>query len=255
MAADNLIPAKDRWEFDDAVTKVFDEMLEASIPSYREMRKWTTMLAKRHIEESWPNMPTSEKSKCTVVDLGASRGEAIADLCNLTCANGLEPEFILIEVSEPMRNVLIERFQDLRGGAAFHIRDTDLRYDYTNVAEQNSVNLVLSVLTLMFIPLEYRQRVVKHIHTMLEPGGKFIFVEKCLGETAQSDEWLTTEYYQFKRDNGYNDEAILRKKLSLEGVLVPLTMSQNEDMLAKAGFKNIQRYYQALNFAGWVAEK
>lgn len=249
--ADNLIPNKDKWEFDKDVTDVFSAMLENSIPSYREMRKWTTMLARRHLEESM----TYFDSQNLVVDLGASRGEAIEDLQNVVCANGLDVKFILVEVSEPMRDVLTEKFHDRQGGLRFNIRSTDLKYDYASVAEQNSVNLVLSVLTLMFIPLEYRQRVVKHIHTMLEPGGKFLFVEKCLGETAQSDEWLTTEYYQFKRDNGYNDEAILRKKLSLEGVLVPLTMSQNEDMLAKAGFKNIQRYYQALNFAGWVAEK
>ena len=42
---------------------------------------------------------------------------------------------------------------------------------------------------------------------------------------------------------------------SLEGVLVPVTASWNEELLAKAGFKQIDCFWRWMNFAGWIAIK
>ena len=48
---------------------------------------------------------------------------------------------------------------------------------------------------------------------------------------------MVRQYYQLKLDNGYDQEDIDRKRLSLEGVLVPMTASQNEQMLRLEGFR------------------
>jgi hypothetical protein len=40
----------------------------------------------------------------------------------------------------------------------------------------------------------------------------------------------------------------------LQGVLVPLTAAGNESMLRAEGFR-VQQFWQALNFAGWLAVK
>jgi tRNA (cmo5U34)-methyltransferase len=56
-----------------------------------------------------------------------------------------------------------------------------------------------------------------------------------------------------KRRNGYSDEAIRRKALSLEGVLVPLTAAANEEALRAAGFRVVEPFWRHLNFAGWIA--
>lgn len=241
MEADNLIPAKDKWEFDEHVTDVFDVMLHASIPSYHEMRRWVDAFMRRHL---------TRFAAGTVVDLGASRGEAVARAVQeFPLAT-----FHLVEVSAPMRAALELNFARQIEMGRVHVHDVDLRYKHEKLLDF-SPSLVVSNLTLMFVPLEYRQSVMRCIWKSLSPGGRLIFVEKILGETAESNDDLVTEYYQFKSDNGYTAEAITRKKLSLEGVLVPLTASQNEEMLERAGFQNVQRFYQALNFAGWIAEK
>ena len=82
-----------------------------------------------------------------------------------------------------------------------------------------------------------------------------ILVEKVLGPTDHLNDKLVKVYYDFKRRSGYTDEEIYRKKLSLEGVLVPLTAKWNEDILARTGFRHIDCFWRRYNFSGWVAVK
>jgi tRNA (cmo5U34)-methyltransferase len=80
-----------------------------------------------------------------------------------------------------------------------------------------------------------------------------ILVEKVIGETAELDDLFVKTYLALKREHGYSQDAIERKRLSLEGVLVPLTASWNEEILAGAGFADVDCFWRWSNFAGWVA--
>ena len=66
---------------------------------------------------------------------------------------------------------------------------------------------------------------------------------------------MIDEYYKIKAENAYTQEQISAKRKSLEGVLVPITASWNEQMLKDAGFKSIDCFWRYLNFAGWIAIK
>lgn len=48
-------------------------------------------------------------------------------------------------------------------------------------------------------------------------------MEKILGATARLDEAFVILFLRIKRGNGYSDDQIYRKGMSLEGVLVPVT--------------------------------
>jgi tRNA (cmo5U34)-methyltransferase len=87
----------------------------------------------------------------------------------------------------------------------------------------------------------------------LRPGGALILVEKVLGEDAAMDAMLAELYYEFKADNGYTQEAIARKRLSLEGVLVPLSAEWNRQLLKGAGFRHVECFWRSLNFCGLLA--
>ena len=88
-----------------------------------------------------------------------------------------------------------------------------------------------------------------------EQDGIFIVVEKILGETSDLNNMYNKAYYQMKQDNGYTQEEIDRRKMSLEGVLVPLTGKFNEQLIKSAGFKYIDCFWRWMNFAGWIAIK
>jgi tRNA (cmo5U34)-methyltransferase len=223
-----------RWQFDESVTDVFDNMLSRSIPQYEVMREAVFELGSRFV-----------KPHTSIVDLGCSRGEALAPFVRKF---GARNRFIGVEVSPTMLGAVRERFAGLIKDGFVDIRDLDLRTHYP----LEKASLTLAVLTIQFTPIEYRQRIVKTIFEHTLPGGAFILVEKVLASTAQLDELFVERYHAMKARNGYTTEQIERKRLALEGVLVPVTARWNEDLLRDAGFRQIECFWRWLNFAGWV---
>ena len=226
-----------RWEFDVSVTDAFNDMLRRSIPQYNVMRQAVLDLGS-----------TCVKPATDIVDLGASRGEALDPFVRRF---GAHNHYVAVEISEPMRAVLTERFTGYIKAGVVDIRSDDLRSEFPPVR----ASLILSILTLQFVPIEHRQRLVQRVYNHLVPGGATIIVEKVLGATAGIDEQLVDRYYDLKRANGYTQDAIDRKRLSLEGVLVPVTAAWNEELLRMAGFREIDCFWRWMNFAGWLAVK
>ena len=226
----------DKWKFDDSVTQVFEDMLWRSIPQYEVMRQAVTDLAAQY---------TTEDSE--IVDLGCSRGENIARL--LSVLNG-GCRFIGIDVSEPMLDAARQRFQS--AGDSVKIERFDLRQGYPAV---KNVSVTLAILTLQFTPIEYRHQIVRNIYKSTRSGGCLILVEKVIGATADIDSCLRDRYYDLKGQNGYSTDEIERKRLSLEGVLVPVTAKWNEELLKSGGFNQTDCFWRWMNFAGWIAVK
>lgn len=242
---DDHIPGE-RWEFNEDVTKKFDSMLERSIPGYLQMRDLVFRLGRNFIND-----------RNRVIDLGASRGESSAALIEAFP----NTRFLLCEISEPMRNELLHRFHDNQN---VFVRDFDLRQNtkdiYNLVSGWESANtqpasLVLAILTLIFVPINFRQSIIQGIYDGLPQGGAFIMVEKVLGNSALTQELLVKEYHNLKHDNGYSWEDIERKRASLEGVQVPVSHEHNMDMLHSAGFRRVECFWRNLNFAAFIAIK
>jgi phage replication-related protein YjqB (UPF0714/DUF867 family) len=55
--------------------------------------------------------------------------------------------------------------------------------------------------------------------------------------------------------NGYSQNEIENKKKALAGILIPLSISQNELMFESAGFRRVRRQFQWCNFVGWEIKK
>jgi tRNA (cmo5U34)-methyltransferase len=230
-------PTGRHWEFDTSVTAVFDDMLRRSIPQYEVMRHAVTDLATRYI-----------KPNTDVVDLGCSLGEALVPLVDRF---GADCRYVGVEVSQPMLEAARIRFRRLIDAGVVQILDLDLRTGFPRV----SASVVLSVLTIQFTPIEHRLRILESIHASLLTGGAFIFVEKVIGASASLDHDFVEIYYEFKRASGYTREEIERKRLSLEGVLVPVTARWNEELLRTVGFRHLDCFWRWMNFAGWIAVK
>jgi tRNA (cmo5U34)-methyltransferase len=235
-----------RWTFDARVTDQFDSMLARSIPQYDVMRRACFDLGTAYVQRG-----------TDIVDLGASKGEAIAPFIDYF---GAQNRFVLCEISEPMLAALRSRFRGwienaARGPQLMEIAATDLRREFPRRLMPET-SLVLSVLCLQFTPLEYRQQIMQRIYDRLMPGGALIFVEKVMGETARLDDLMVKTYLARKQNIGrYTTEEIERKRAALEGVLVPLTERWNLDLMRGAGFRQVDCFWRWMNFAAWVAVK
>lgn len=233
---DSIVP-KSKWQFDAEVSEVFDDMLERSIPQYDVMRETSFRLACKFVSKD-----------SYIIDLGCSNGNALQPLIEKF---GAQNKYIGIEISEPMLKIARDRFDGWTKNGIVSIKKMDLRHEFPPVP----ACVILSILTLMFIPLEYRQKVVSNCYNYLKNNGALILVEKVLGETADINEMYIEQYLQKKRDSGYTEEQIQRKRLSLEGVLVSMTSSWNIQMLNAAGFRYIDCFWRWYNFAGFIAVK
>jgi tRNA (cmo5U34)-methyltransferase len=162
------MPGSEKWEFDASVTDVFDDMLARSIPQYDVMRKAVFDIGSHFA-----------KPGTDIVDLGCSRGEALAPFIHKF---GAYNRYIGVEVSAPMLAAVRARFQSYIEAGVVDIREADLRRSYPPAR----ASLTLSILTLQFTPIEYRQRIVRNICEHTLPGGAFILVEKIIGATADT---------------------------------------------------------------------
>ena len=227
----------ERWEFNDDVTGVFNEMLERSIPSYHRMRCLVTGLCSDYIKQKglydYP-----------ILDLGCSTGEQIQ-----LFRECLPNPIIGCEISEPMLEHSREKFKE----------DNTIRILDTDIAKQPLPNenycLITSILTIQFTPIEYRQKILCNIHESLIKEGVFIFVEKIIGDNSTYTEMYEKEYHKHKKIQGYTEQEIRDKKLKLEGVLMPVSDTFNRELLKQAGFHHFDVFWKDLQFVGYVAIK
>jgi tRNA (cmo5U34)-methyltransferase len=231
------IIAGTEWSFDESVAVVFDDMLSRSIPGYEEMRSAVI----RMIEPIAPNGGF-------VLDMGCSHGEMIS-MMQQKFSGSLHLSYVGIDYSSAMVTRARQRFSIDDTVSIVHadLKEVELarlRYD-----------IVLSILTLQFVPIEYRQELLRQVYNSVTHNGCFILVEKVLGENHISQEHLVDVYLQMKKDNHYTDEQISTKRASLENVLVPLRTSENIRLLKEAGFTTVQPFWQNLNFVGIYASK
>lgn len=61
-------------------------------------------------------------------------------------------------------------------------------------------------------------------------------------------------YYDFKRNN-FNDTDILDKNVSLRGIMKPLTLEENINILKESGFSEYEVFLKYNNFVGIMAIK
>ena len=130
------------WKFDQSVTEVFDDMLARSIPHIGLMRDTVFLFATRFAQRG-----------THVLDLGCSRGEAMASIIERF---GSANRFLALDISEPMVAACQERFAAHIQAGTVEVRCADLRGEYPTV----DASVTLCILTLMFTPIEHRFRIL-----------------------------------------------------------------------------------------------
>jgi tRNA (cmo5U34)-methyltransferase len=224
------------WQFNEDVAQVFPDMLQRSIPNYEWMRESTA----RIIDTAMGKRPLD------ILDLGCSDGQEYQSLVDhgINIAN-----YIGLDASDAM----IEKATEIhKGNEVCEWSYWDFRNYLPDFSGQFDV--ILSILTMQFIPVEYRAKLLCEVHMNMHENGAFVFIEKTLGESNIGHENNVDAYHKMKYDNGYSIEAIEAKRMSLENIMQPMSARENEQMLKDAGFI-VQRYWQSFNFVAWIAYK
>ena len=227
-----------KFEFDSGVAEVFDDMLERSVPLYRECQSLTVNWCKR--------LATPDKY---IYDLGCSTGSLLLLLTKSISTLLPRVHLIGVDNSAAMINKArnkLSNFPDSVGFVKANLDDSFLFND--------SCAIVMNY-TLQFIPVENRAPLLKKIYESLMPGGGFILNEKVLSEHELLSETFVEMHHDFKKGHGYSKMEISKKRDALENVLVPLKLSKTITLVREAGFTAVDIFFKWNNFAGIIALK
>ncbi|MDX1507491.1 MAG: carboxy-S-adenosyl-L-methionine synthase CmoA [Woeseiaceae bacterium] len=227
------------FRFDDAVARVFPDMLERSIPGYPATLEAIGSLAARFVRDG---------TNC--YDLGCSLGAATLAMRQGNRAAGVS--IIAVDNSEAMisrcRQIVAE--DDAAGSP-----DTAVELVLGDVLETPIDNASMVVLnyTLQFLDPAGRDALVQRIFDGLVDGGVLVLSEKVVDEDAHMESLLVDLHHEHKRRNDYSALEIARKRAALENVLVPETVAAHTARLRKAGFSNSAVWLRYFNFVSIIA--
>ncbi|ABA87344.1 tRNA (5-oxyacetic acid-U34)-carboxyltransferase/methyltransferase [Syntrophotalea carbinolica DSM 2380] len=226
------------FEFNASVVEVFDDMLNRSVPCYRELIHRQAQLAAHFYQP-----------KTRIYDLGCSTGNL--DLAICSAMDAARPfELVGVDNSEPMLKVCRERMRETPPEANISFACSDIRN-----LEMSNASVIILNLTLQFIPPADRQNILNRIFQALVPGGILLLTEKTVHAHAGLSELQQDFYYRFKAENGYSQMEISQKREALENVLIPETMESHRKRLDQAGFKAVDTWLKWFNFASFIALK
>jgi len=223
-----------KFEFDEAVASVFDDMLSRSVPFYDEVRKLIISL-----------ILSEQKDGKKVLDLGSSTAKFLLDL-----HSKMDTKMLLkgLDNSPAMLERAQQKCQAFGADISLELADM-LTYDYKDE------DVIVANYTLQFIRPMHRLELIKKIYDGLNDDGLFIFSEKVVFEDKRLDKQMIDIYYDYKKRQGYSEYEIAQKREALENVLIPFTIEENIRMCRDAGFKEVDTIFQWANFVTFVAKK
>jgi tRNA (cmo5U34)-methyltransferase len=221
------------FEFNEPVANVFEDMLARSVPMYKECQSlavhWCAQFA---------------KANTSVYDLGCSTGTLLFKLAQCI---GKDITLVGIDNSKAMLEKSKIAFKESPIPCEFI--ETDLNQNFSI----KNASVVVMNYTLQFVAPDNRIPLLSNIRKGILQGGTLILIEKIKSENPVLDKSFIEFHHQFKRENGYSNLEISRKREALENVLIPWTIEENQNLIQKAGFKSVDLFFKWNNFAGFIA--
>ncbi len=225
---------KKQFEFDEEVASVFDDMLERSVPFYKDVLSLVSTLVEKNTKEG-----------DRVCDLGCSTASTLLEIFHKT-SKRLE----LVGVDSSSAMIKRARKKTAAFGADIKLLQADFMQDNIPLSK-----VIIANYTLQFVRPRKREELVKKIYNSLEDDGIFIFNEKIIYEDKKLNKQMIDIYYDFKKQKGYSEYEIAKKREALENVLIPYSDEENISLAKSAGFKNVDIIFKWANFACFIAQK
>jgi len=227
------------FEFDTKVAGVFDNMVERSVPFYRELQHMVVELARELAVKGGRVYDLGCATATTLINLH----EALQDRAEAYIGYDNSEAMLAKAAAKVKQAGLADRIQLKLGD----LMDDRLPLDRAGV--------VTMCWTLQFIRPPERLVLVRRIQQKMLDGGLFIVIDKILNDNVLTNRLFVKLYYDFKRRNGYSDEEIARKREALENVLIPYRIEENLKLFKEAGFRVAEPFFQWYNFVGFLCVK
>lgn len=233
----NVDSVEEDFVFNDRVVEVFDDMLDRSIPFYRQVIDAQAQLLNVYLNQG-----------DRVYDLGCATGTTLLEFSRLLAPKKLQ--FIGIDNSAPM-------LDKARLKSELYSKQESLSFsleDITAFDHPEAGGIILNY-TLQFIRPLQREIFLQRLFKSLRPGGILLISEKVINHDRRLNREYINIYHRFKKSRGYSELEIAKKREALENVLIPFSIEENKTMLKKCGFVSVETYFQWFNFISFIAVK
>ncbi|NEO53106.1 MAG: methyltransferase domain-containing protein [Okeania sp. SIO3B5] len=225
-SSENNINSTGKWVFDAEIANRFTDEAEKHIPDYWKVIELTINILKDNVPKDG-----------YIIDVGCASGNTLLYLYK----QGFNKLFG-IDDSQEMLKVAGKNLSKVD-------KDFPSRLFRSKTFVQNmTFDAIICNWTLHFI--QERQEYLKAIFDSLISKGLFILTEKTLQSQITEN-----QYILFKQNKRLSNEEIERKKQQLEGVLNPLSVRQNIELLNKTGFYQTDIINARLGFVTFLCIK
>lgn len=201
------------------------------VPGLRDLHKMASVL----LAERAP-------SDARILVLGAGGGlelKAFAEMQPSWQFDGVDPSKEMLRLAGTTLGALASRVRLWEG--------------LIDSAPMESFDGATCLLTLHFLPRAERLKTLKEMHLRLKPGAPLVIAHHSFSsEGPDPDMWL-------KRNAAYGVTSgvpAAQAESSIQAIrerLPVLSPQQDVDLLSEAGFVNVELFYCAFTFKGWVA--
>lgn len=203
------------------------------VPGYRDLHKMVGVLLAEKVS-----------NEGTILVLGAGGGQEIHALAAMHAHwrfEGVDPSAEMLDIARGILAPVSDR--------------THLHHGYIQTAPNGPYDAATCLLTLHFLAREERLRTLIAVNERLKPGAPFVVAHHSFQQTNGAQEkWL-------KRNAAYSVAAGIpfalaeRSMQSIRELLPVLSPEDDVAILKQAGFVDVELFYCALTFKGWVARK
>jgi tRNA (cmo5U34)-methyltransferase len=194
-----------------------------NVPGYHAMQRMTTLLLAEHVPEEG-----------RVLVLGAGGGlelKVFAEAHPSWAFDGVDPSAEMLKLAQRTLGPLASR--------------ATLHQGYIVDAPIGPFDAATCLLTLHFLSLEERRRMLAEVHRRLKPGAPFVAAHFSIPRDGERAVWLS----RFAAYAGIDPD----RAAAIDAHLTILSPEQDEAILREAGFANVSLFYAGFTFRGWVA--
>jgi tRNA (cmo5U34)-methyltransferase len=216
----------------DAVARYADNTVRL-VPGLRDLQRMAGLLLAEHCGDD-----------ARVLVLGAGGG------VELKCFADMQPGWTFdgVDPSAEMLKLAAATLGPLTGRARLH-------EGYIQDAPDGPFDGAASLLTFHFIPREDRIATLGEIHRRLKPGAPLVVAHHSFPQgTADKPLWLS-RYAAFAVASGVPAGHAGKAGEAIGERLPILSPADEEATMAAAGFVDVQLFYAAFSFRGWVARR
>lgn len=124
---------------------------------------------------------------------------------------------------------------------------------YIDAAPEGPFDAATCLLTLHFLARDERVRTLREMHRRMTPGAPLVVAHASFPQDEPSRSRWLERYAAYAVASGADPEQAEQARAAVAASLAMLTPDEDEACLREAGFRDVEQFYAAFTWRGWVA--